>query len=140
MAKTTTKSINLDFAFFTHLLDFYKANKKRIRQNYRDLTKKFLDFNDPSNSKAYLRQPQFEALEIYVFLKEFLDNAPVHEIFRAWSSNEDKFEGRAIANRSGQIQLDVFRELSKNEADVHLLSGKHTIVLFKLNINKAQDV
>jgi superfamily II DNA or RNA helicase len=117
MAKTTTKSINLDFAFFTHLLDFYKANKKRIRQNYRDLTKKFLDFNDPSNSKAYLRQPQFEALEIYVFLKEFLDNAPVHEIFRAWSSNEDKFEGRAIANRSGQIQLDVFQELSKNEYD-----------------------
>lgn len=118
MAKTTTKSINLDFAFFTHLHDFYRQNKGRIRQNYRDLTKKFLDHNDPTNSKAYLRQPQFEALEIYVFLKEFLDNAPVHEIFRAWSANEDKFEGRAIANRSGQIQLDVFQELSKSQYDV----------------------
>jgi len=115
MAKT--KSIDLDFAFFTHLHDFYRQNKRRIRQNYRDLTKKFLDHNDPTNSKAYLRQPQFEALEIYVFLKEFLDNAPVHEIFRAWSANEDKFEGRAIANRSGQIQLDVFQELSKSQYD-----------------------
>ncbi|MFN5727139.1 MAG: DEAD/DEAH box helicase family protein, partial [Pseudanabaena sp.] len=118
MAKRTTKSIDLDFAFFTHLHDFYRQNKGRIRQNYRDLTKKFLDHNDPTNSKAYLRQPQFEALEIYVFLKEFLDNAPVHEIFRAWSANEDKFEGRAIANRSGQIQLDVFQELSKSQYDV----------------------
>ena len=117
MAKTTTKSIDLDFAFFTHLHDFYRQNKRRIRQNYRELTKKFLDHNDPTNSKAYLRQPQFEALEIYVFLKEFLDNAPVHEIFRAWSANEDKFEGRAIANRSGQIQLDVFQELSKSQYD-----------------------
>ena len=117
MAKTTTKSIDLNFAFFTHLHDFYRQNKGRIRQNYRDLTKKFLDHNDPTNSKAYLRQPQFEALEIYVFLKEFLDNAPVHEIFRAWSANEDKFEGRAIASRSGQIQLDVFQELSKSQYD-----------------------
>ena len=31
-----------------------------------------LDFNNPEkNPKAFLRQPQFEALEIYVFLKEF---------------------------------------------------------------------
>lgn len=96
MAKRTTTSINLDFAFFTHLHDFYRQNKGRIRQNYRDLTKKFLDYNDPNNSNAFLRQPQFEALEIYIFLKEFLNNAPVHEIFRAWSNNEDKFGFRGL--------------------------------------------
>ena len=103
------QSLDLNFAFFTPLLDFYQANKGRIRLNYRDLTKKFLDFNDPSNNaKAYLRQPQFEALEIYIFLKEFLDNAPIHELFMAWSTNEGKFKGRKISDSKGQLKLELF--------------------------------
>ena len=54
----------------------------------KELTRKFLDFNNPEkNPKAFLRQPQFEALETYVFLKEFLGNAKVEEIFKAKSSD-----------------------------------------------------
>lgn len=86
MPRKTSKAVNLDFAFFTHLLNFYQQNKGRIRQNYRTLTKRFLDYNDPENSNAFLRRPQFEALEIYIFLKEFLDNAPIHEIFQQWAA------------------------------------------------------
>jgi type III restriction enzyme len=113
MAKRATKSINLDFAFFTHLHDFYRQNRGRIRTHYRDLTKKFLDFNNPDhNPKAFLRQPQFEALEMYVFLKEYLDNAPVHQMFKDWSESMGKFEGRTIAEREGQIQLDVLKDAS----------------------------
>lgn len=116
MAKKTTKTVTLDFAFFTQLLGFYKQNRKRIRTHYRELTKKFLDFNDPDhNPKAFLRQPQFEALEIYIFLKEFLDNAPVHEIFQEWVDHKGKFEGRTIAERSGQIQMELGRELSRDQ-------------------------
>jgi len=119
MAKRTTKKISLDFAFFTHLHDFYRGNKKHIRTHYRELTKKFLDFNDPDhNPKAFLRQPQFEALEMYVFLKEYLDNERVHNIFKAWSEQSGKFEGRTIAEkRDGQIQLDILREASKDQYD-----------------------
>ena len=87
MVKKKSSVIKLDFAFFIHLLNFYKQHKGRIRSHYRTLTKRFLDYNDPGNSNAFLRQPQFEALEIYVFLKEFLDNAPVHQIFKEWAEN-----------------------------------------------------
>lgn len=117
MPRKTSKAVNLDFAFFTHLLNFYQQNKGRIRQNYRTLTKRFLDYNDPENSNAFLRRPQFEALEIYIFLKEFLDNAPIHEIFQQWAANEGKFQGRTIAERSGQIQLDILKETSKEQYD-----------------------
>lgn len=56
------------FAFFDFLRQFYIQNKGRIRNRYKDLTKKFLDYNDKTKSpNAYLREPQFEALEIYVF-------------------------------------------------------------------------
>ncbi|HEX6290942.1 MAG TPA: hypothetical protein VFZ66_17285 [Herpetosiphonaceae bacterium] len=89
------RSTSLDFAFFTYLRDFYQQNRGRIRQNYRELTRKYLDHNDPTNAKAYLRQPQFEALEMYVFLKEFLDNKPVHTIFKEWSERTGRFEERS---------------------------------------------
>jgi hypothetical protein len=113
--KTTTKQVNLDFAFFFHLVNFYQQNRGKIRQNYRNLTKRFLDFNDPSNSNSFLRQPQFEALEIYIFLKEYLDNQPVYQLFKEWSENIGKFEGRTLQNKAGQIQLDIFQEISKEQ-------------------------
>lgn len=118
MAKRTAKKTNVDFDFFTQLHDFYRANRGTIRNNYRNITKRFLDHNNPQdNPKAFLRQPQFEALEIYVFLKEYLDNAPVHEIFDEWAENTGKFRGRTYTNRSGQtqIQLDVFKEAFKDD-------------------------
>jgi len=45
MAKKTDAGLG-EFAFFKFLLTFYQQNKKRIRVSYRDLSKKFLDFND----------------------------------------------------------------------------------------------
>ena len=118
MAKRTSKKTKTDFDFFTQLHDFYKANKGRIRNNYRNITKRFLDHNNPDrNPKAFLRQPQFEALEIYVFLKEYLDNDPVHEIFNEWADDKGRFEGRTYTNPSGQtqLQLDLFKEAFKDD-------------------------
>lgn len=112
MARKNQK-VDLDFAFFIQLLNFYKQNKGRIRTNYRTLTKRFLDFNDPTNSNSFLRQAQFEALEIYIFLKEFLDNAPLYKIFEEWSNNTGKFQGRTVSEQSGKIQLELFQEKSK---------------------------
>ncbi|MGK7933502.1 MAG: TnsA endonuclease N-terminal domain-containing protein [Microcystaceae cyanobacterium] len=113
--KSTSKKVNLDFAFFSQLLSFYQQNRGRIRTYYRNLTKHFLNFNDPSNSNAFLRQPQFEALEIYVFLKEYLDNKKIHLLFQEWSENKGKFQGRTIQDKQGQTQLDLFKEESKKD-------------------------
>lgn len=106
MAKrTTSHATSLDFAFFQHLHAFYRDNRGRIRQNYRELTRKFLDFNDPENVHAFLRKPQFEALEMYIFLKEFLDNQPVHAIFKEWSEQQGHFAGRRAAAQANQQTL-----------------------------------
>ena len=103
--------INLDFAFFTYLRIFYTENRGRIRTHFRDLTKKFLDFNDPE-SGAFLRQPQFEALEIYVFIKEYLDNRHVHQIFADWHARQNGFEARS---NLGVEQGDLFGALEAEQ-------------------------
>jgi type III restriction enzyme len=96
MAKRATAvSASLDFALFQFLWEFYRGNRGTIRTHYKELTRKFLDFNNPEkNPRAFLRQPQFEALEIYVFLKEFMDNAKVEEVFKAWFEKTGAFAGR----------------------------------------------
>lgn len=94
MARATRDQTNLDFTFFTYLRTFYTENRGRIRNHFRDLSKKFLNFNDPE-SGAFLREPQFEALEMYVFLKEYLNNRHVHQIFTDWYEKQNGFEGRS---------------------------------------------
>ena len=94
MAKKSLKnagSSSLDFAFFHFLWQFHQANRGAIRTHYKELTRKFLDFNNPErNPKAFLRQPQFEALETYIFLKEFLGNTKVEAVFKAWFERTDR--------------------------------------------------
>jgi hypothetical protein len=88
-------SASLNFSFFQFLWEFFRGNRGTIRTYYKELTRKFLDFNNPDkNPKAFLRQPQYEALEIYIFLKEFMDNAKVEEIFKAWFERSGPFAGR----------------------------------------------
>jgi type III restriction enzyme len=103
-------SASLDFAFFQFLWQFYQANRGTIRTHYKELTRKFLDFNNPDkNPKAFLRQPQFEALETYIFLKEFLGNAKVEEIFQQWFEKQGRFadraEGGVVSGSAGQVGL-----------------------------------
>lgn len=110
MAKAKAEEASLgEFAFFQFLSTFYRQNRGAIRREYRELTKKFLDFNDPDhNPKAFLRTPQFEALEIYVFLKEFLANSRVEDIFKDWFDRAGKFAERAeggVADGKGQVTL-----------------------------------
>lgn len=103
-----------DFAFFEYLRLFYRQNRREIRSTYKLLSKKFLDFNDPSNVRPYsLRIPQFEALETYIFLKEFLDNAPVHRIFEDWYKKSGEFAQRAEAGIL-EGQGDLFGTLDEN--------------------------
>lgn len=118
--KRAAKAVNasLDFAFFQSLWQFYQANRGTIRTHYKELTRKFLDFNNPErNPKAFLRQPQFEALETYIFLKEFLGNARVEEIFKQWFEKQGRFAERAeggIASTSGG-QVDLLDKITQDQ-------------------------
>lgn len=72
MAKKSSMTFVEDFAFYEQLWNYYISNRGKIRSRYNDLTKKFLAYNDRNeNPDAFLRTPQFEALEMYVFIKEF---------------------------------------------------------------------
>ena len=95
MAKKT-QSFTSDFAFYEALWRFYSKNRGKIRSRYNNLTKKLLAYNDPSERPgSFLRQPQFEALEMYVFIKEFLSNQQVYEIFDDWRNLKGKFSERS---------------------------------------------
>lgn len=110
MAKNTTTE---EFAFFTHLWHFYNENRGTVRRHYRELSKKYLDYNDPENSTAFLRRPQFEALEMYVFLKEYADNADVAQIFKQWWEMTGPFEHRRPSSQRGQMGL--FESVTKEQ-------------------------
>ena len=109
MAKQATAQSS--FAFFDFLRQFYTQNRGRIRNRYKDLTKKFLDYNDKSkNPNAYLREPQFEALEIYVFLKEFCNNPQIYDLFDKWYNRVGDFAAETVytVNKGGAGQMSLF--------------------------------
>lgn len=113
-------SVSLDFAFFQFLWQFYQSNRGTIRSHYKELTRKILDFNNPEkNPKAFLRQPQFEALEIYIFLKEFLGNAKVEEIFKEWYERTGKFEGRKFGSFRGIGGQEMFQFGETDELELN---------------------
>ncbi|MBR4196358.1 MAG: hypothetical protein IKQ95_06585 [Synergistaceae bacterium] len=95
-----------EFSFYMQLYGFYRHDRKRIRRSYRTLTKKFLAYNDPEeNESAFLRRPQFEALSMYIFIKEFMQNAQVYEMFDDWRNRRGKFSEASYYGDGGQLGL-----------------------------------
>ena len=88
------KVAHVEFPFYVYLKLFHDENRKQIYKAYKPLTRKFLHFNTPENPNTWLRKPQFEALEMYVFLKEFLDNDYLFNVFKQWSKKKGVFEYR----------------------------------------------
>lgn len=108
MAKKTS---HIDFPFYKYLTLFIKDEKKNIYKDFKPLTRKFLDFNNPDeNVTAYLRKPQFEALEMYAFLKEFCENKHLNEIFEAWFNKQNEFEGRDSVGIDSLGQVSIFSD------------------------------
>lgn len=104
------------FSFFEALRYYYEINRGKIRRNYKDLTKKYLDYNDKNfNPNAFLRRPQFEALEMYVFIKEFMQNKQMYEIFDNWCKKTGQFSDASYYTvDNGQVTLyDLKAEQSK---------------------------
>lgn len=109
MAKA--KAYDEQWAFYDQLHRYYLDNRGRIRNNYKRITLKFLDYNDRSvNPDAFLRPPQFEALEMYVFVKEFLGNKPMFEIFDDWRKRRDVFADASFYARGQESLFDTVTE------------------------------
>ncbi|MCB2295457.1 DEAD/DEAH box helicase family protein [Clostridium algoriphilum] len=107
---------DIQFSFFSALRYYYESNRGKIRRNYKDLTRKFLDYNDKiTNPNAYLRRPQFEALEMYVFIKEFMNNKQVFTMFDEWRNKQEEFSDASYYTvDSGQVTIyDLRAEQSK---------------------------
>ena len=123
-------TFSTDFSFSQQLWLYYNINRKKIRSRYKDLTKKFLAHNDAEeNPHAFLRRPQFEALEMYVFIKEFMNNQQVYEMFDDWRNRRNQFSDASYyaINKGGQISLfdapterqtdTLFKQMKKYQED-----------------------
>ncbi len=112
MARRRTTVALADVPFHEYLWQFYAANRRKIRAGYKPLTRKFLDWNNPGEkeTEAYLRRPQFEALEMYVFLKEGCGNKRLAEVFKEWQERTGAFEGRG-AFRLNDGTLGLFEAI-----------------------------
>lgn len=98
-----------NFSFHEQLWYYYTSNRGKIRSRYNDLTRKFLAYNDSEeNPHAFLRRPQFEALEMYVFVKEFMDNPQVYQMFDDWRNKRGNFSDASYYSLSKSGQITIF--------------------------------
>ncbi len=96
-------------SFYEQLWYYYSVNRGKIRSRYNGLTKKFLAYNDRNeNPHAFLRRPQFEALEMYVFIKEFMGNPQVYEMFDDWRNQRGRFTDASYYSKNKKDQRGIF--------------------------------
>jgi len=131
MASQTTEN----FAFYEQLYHYYQQNRRKIRSRYNDLTRKFLSYNDRTeNPSAFLRRPQFEALEMYVFIKEFMGNPQVYQMFDDWRHHRDRFSDASYyaVRKDGQVTLfDLQQDADGRKIFLPDEVEKQTDILFK---------
>ncbi len=113
------KKKSVDYPFYQALFEFYRDKKKEIIRFYKPETRKILNYNDKrKREEAFLRTPQFEALEIYVMIKELLSNAQMFKIFADWYNKVDAFNARGPFHvfqegESDFIQKSLFDDITK---------------------------
>ena len=118
-----------NFSFNQQLRYYYSTNRGKIRSRYNDLTRKFLAYNDSEeNPHAFLREPQFEALEMYVFVKEFMNNKQVYEMFDDWRHKRDRFSDASYCYvvPSCQVQIRGKRTRQEGKFSRHLERARET--------------
>ncbi|MCM1191645.1 MAG: DEAD/DEAH box helicase family protein [Butyrivibrio sp.] len=107
-----------NFSFNQQLWYYYTTNRGKIRSRYNDLTRKFLAYNDSEeNPHVFLRKPQFEALEMYVFMKEFMNNKQVCEMFDDWRHRRDRFSDASYYSVSKDGQMRLFDAPTEKQTD-----------------------
>ena len=108
-----------NFSFHEQLWHYYSVNRGKIRSRYNDLTRKVLAYNDcEENPDAFLRRPQFEALEMYVFVKEFMGNPQVYQMFDDWRNRRGNFSDASYYSVSKGGQIRIFDDLAEKQTDI----------------------
>ncbi len=108
----------VDFPFYIYLQTFIEQEHKKIYNQFKPLTKKFLNYNNAKeNQSAFLRKPQFEALEVYVFLKEACQNKKLWEIYDEWYKRTSVFSERSTVGVSNSGQLELFSPQEINQEE-----------------------
>ena len=116
MAKKS--DFDASFSFYQQLWYYYQTNRGKIRSRYNDLTRKFLTYNDnEENSSAFLRKPQFEALEMYIFIKEFMRNQQVYEMFDDWRNRRNNFSDASYYSVEKDRKMSLFSPLTEKQTD-----------------------
>ena len=109
MARAKKNSTTIDFPFYQYLQSFIDQERKKVYATFKPLSRKILSFNNKKeNAAAFFRPPQFEALEMYVFLKEFCNNDKLWKVFEDWYNHTNEFEGRRFAGTDKHGQLELF--------------------------------
>ncbi|KXX67411.1 DEAD/DEAH box helicase family protein [Flammeovirga sp. SJP92] len=127
MAKKKQDNKIFDKYFHQYLWEFYKKNQGHVQKGYKKLSRAFLKFNDKDeNPNAYLRKPQSEALEIYIFLKEYLENEHIQHIFENWYNKEKKFEkrrenidGTIFESEDEKAFKHIYNQMRKEDEDLY---------------------
>ena len=106
--KDTVTSLRNDFNFFTALTQFYRNRRLKMKSKYKNISKQFLNFNEEN---GFLRTPQLEALEMYIFIKELLDNKDIVDIFEEWANYKGVFEKReGVDNQGNSVLIDLYNK------------------------------
>ena len=97
----------IECPFYRFMWAFYSQNKKEIKKTYTNLTRTILANAEPrkDNPQAFLRQPQYEAFEMYVFLKEYLGSPRLVDLFDFWRRNYVPSTGSGSANKGSSSAI-----------------------------------
>lgn len=137
------KDVYIETPFYKYLWWFYSENKKIIKKEYKDLTKKILANAAPENSGSFLRSPQYEAFEIYVFLKEYLDNARLSDLFDDWSKDKGKF--RLSDTDVAKVKDDLFASIDAKSFEPAInnlkkVQQEYTNYIFSLTMGTGKTI
>lgn len=143
----------IECPFYRFMWSFYVANKKEIKKTYTNLTRTILNNAEPSkdNPSSFLRKPQYEAFEMYVFLKEYLGNPCLADLFDAWRNNlnpEEKsvpftfentrmYERDELFNVLDLINRDTLADFFKQLSD---LKQNYTNYIFALTMGTGKTI
>ena len=144
MPKKSKETI-VDTPFYQYLWSFYADHKKEIWREYKPLTRGILSRADYTDASAFLRKPQYEAFEMYVFLKEFLNTPKLGELFENWCNNKGNFRYDRTPVLQSERQYKLFQyqdaeSIKPSVAQLKKLQQDYANYIFALTMGTGKTI
>lgn len=144
MPKKSKETI-VDTPFYQYLWSFYADHKKEIWREYKPLTRGILSRADYTDASAFLRKPQYEAFEMYVFLKEFLNTPKLGELFENWCNNRGNFRYDRTPVLQSERQYKLFQyqdaeSIKPSVAQLKKLQQDYANYIFALTMGTGKTI